>query len=218
MIETITAFVISVISKIGYAGLAFLMMLESMIFPVPSEAVMPFAGYLVAQGKFDFWIAALASAVGSIIGSLISYYLGLFLGRPAILKIGKYILLNEGELAWTEGWFRRKGEITIFISRFIPVVRHLISIPAGLGKMNLKRFVLYTFAGAFLWNSFLLYLGYRLREGWQLIQTYSKEIDIMLVILIACFILYYLIRKIRKKRRIMDKQKRIKNTGQSETA
>ncbi len=200
MIEVIVDFVIAVMSKTGYLGLAFLMVLESMIFPVPSEAVMPFAGYLVYKGLFGFWTAAFASAFGSIIGSLISYYIGLKIGRPGIERIGRYFLIDRQHLAKTEAWFKRRGSITIFIARFIPVVRHLISIVAGTGRMDLKKFIPYTLSGAFLWNSFLLYCGYKLGEGWQLISAYSTWIDIALIAIILGYIIYLIARRIKSRR------------------
>src|SRR5450759_1718155 len=115
---------------------AFLMMaLESMIAPVPSEVVMPPLGMLVAQGRLSLGWTVLATSLGSIAGSLVSYWLGYYGGKPVVLKLGKYLFLNQEHLAWTEKWFHRHGGVTIFVCRFIPVVRHLISIPAGTGKM-----------------------------------------------------------------------------------
>lgn len=184
----------------GYFGAAFLMALESMIFPVPSEAVMPFVGFLVADGKWNLWIAILATSVGSITGSLISYFMGYYGGKPLILKVGKYLLLNQHDLKWTEEFFsRRGGTLTLFISRFIPVVRHLISIPAGMGKMKLLPFFLATLIGATIWNSFLLVLGMKLREHWTIVQHYSHQVDIAVVaILLLGFILFIKSRYKRK--------------------
>ena len=115
-----------------------MMALESMIAPVPSEAVMPFVGFLVADGKWDLWAAIAAASTGSVAGSAIAYAMGYYGGKPFVLKVGRYLLLNPHDLELTEAFFsRRKGTLTLFISRFIPVVRHLISVPAGTGKMKL---------------------------------------------------------------------------------
>ncbi len=154
------------------------MALESMIAPVPSEAVMPFVGFLVADGKWNVWLAILATSVGSVTGSLISYLMGYYGGRPFILKVGKYLLLNRHDLKVTEEFFnRRGGTVTLFASRFIPVVRHLVSIPAGMGKMRIVPFVLATLVGATMWNSFLLWCGMSLREHWMVVQKYSHQVD-----------------------------------------
>ncbi len=165
----------------GYFGAAFMMALESMIAPVPSEAVMPFVGFMVADGKWDLWAAIVATSTGSVVGSAISYAMGYYGGRPFVLKVGRYLLLNPHDLEWTEDFFsRRKGTLTLFISRFIPVVRHLISVPAGTGKMKLFPFLMATLVGATMWNSFLLACGMYLRERWDLVLRYSHQVDIVI--------------------------------------
>ena len=199
IVEKIVEYIVLGMSVGGYFGLFILMALESMIAPVPSEVVMPFAGYLVLQGRFTFWAAALVSGLGSILGSLLSYYIGSRLGRPFILKFGKYLLLEEEHLEWTEKWFMKRGNKTIFISRFVPVVRHLISIPAGIAKMSLQKFVLYTFIGATLWNLMLLYAGFKLGEHWDKIHQYSRELDIIFVIAVALFLAYFVWKHHKRK-------------------
>ena len=186
------------IEKAGYLGVFVLMTMESMVFPVPSEAVMPFTGFLWFQGKMAFVAIFFASTIGSIVGSLFSYYIGKYGGKPFINKFGKYLLLNEHHLTQTEQFFQKYGEKTIFISRFIPIVRHLISLPAGVGKMNIYKFSLYTVAGASIWNAFLAYLGYQLGSRWEIIRKYSEVLDI---IVITCIVLAagYFIFKARKK-------------------
>ncbi len=176
----VSNFAISCLQGAGYLGATFLMALESMIAPVPSEAVMPFVGFLVADGKWDLWAAIVATSTGSVAGSAISYAMGYYGGRPFVLKVGRYLLLNRHDLERTEDFFsRRKGTLTLFISRFIPVVRHLVSVPAGTGKMKLLPFLVATLVGATLWNSFLLVCGMCLRERWDLVQLYSHQIDIV---------------------------------------
>ena len=197
IVEYIINLIVQFMEILGYPGLLILMALESMIAPVPSEVVMPFAGFLIAEGKFTFLMVAIFSTLGSIIGSLISYWLGLFGGRKFVNKFGKYLLLDESHLDWTERWFERKGEKTIFISRFIPIVRHLISIPAGIGKMNLKKFILYTVAGALIWNMFLVYLGFKLKQKWELIHQYSSQLDIVAGIIFVIIIAYFVYKHIK---------------------
>jgi membrane protein DedA with SNARE-associated domain len=168
------------INQCSYLGVFVLMALESMIAPIPSELVMPFAGFLIFTGHFDPWAVMVASSLGSIVGSLLSYGMGR-LGEPVVLRYGRYLLLNPHHLEWTKKFFERQGGKTIFISRFIPVVRHLISIPAGLARMPLAPFILYTAVGATLWNGFLTYLGVRLKENWRLIQQYTHILDYLVV-------------------------------------
>jgi membrane protein DedA with SNARE-associated domain len=189
--EWIAATAVQIIAATGYPGIAFLMSLESMVFPVPSEAVMPFAGFLVADGKFTFTGVILASTIGSILGSLASYAMGYYGGKPFVQRFGKYLLLNTHHLEVSEKFFAKRGEITIFVARFIPVVRHLISIPAGFGKMNLLKFSIYTIIGAGIWNSFLTCAGYYLKTRWEEVMQYSHTIDIVVVIILGGAALYY---------------------------
>lgn len=184
--QAISEFAIKCLDMTSYYGAAALMALESMIFPIPSEAVMPFVGFLVADGKWNLWIAILATSLGSAIGSGTSYLMGYYGGKPVVLKIGKYLLLDRHDLELTEKFFhRRSGTITIFVSRFIPVVRHLISIPAGIGRMPFGKFMAATVVGTTMWNSFLLALGMKLREHWNVVQQYSHEADIVVVLVLV---------------------------------
>lgn len=178
--EALLHYITELISYLGYGGVFVLMTLESMIAPIPSEMVMPFAGFLVHTGQFTMLGVLLASTTGSIAGSLLSYWMGRQ-GEAVVLRFGRYLMLNVHHLEWTENFFFRYGSRTIFISRFIPVVRHLISIPAGLGRMKLAPFLLYTALGATMWNMFLAYLGLKLKEHWEVIHHYSHMLDIILV-------------------------------------
>ncbi len=178
------------INQCSYIGIFVLMTLESMVFPIPSELVMPFAGFLIFSGHFDPLAVMLASSLGSIAGSLLSYGMGR-LGEPVVLRYGRYLLLNVHHLEWTKKFFDRHGGKTIFISRFIPVVRHLISIPAGLARMSLAPFLLYTMVGATLWNGFLTYLGVRLKENWWIIQRYTHILDYLIVAVLVAVAAYF---------------------------
>jgi membrane protein DedA with SNARE-associated domain len=191
---------------LGYPGVFILMAMESMIFPVPSELVMPFAGFLAAENKFNFWLVILFSSLGSIFGSWISYILGKHGGLHFVHKYGKYFLLDETDLQKTENWFNKSGEKTIFVSRFIPVVRHLISIPAGTGKMNLKKFLVYTLVGATLWNGFLAYLGFILGQNWGLVRNYSEPVSIVVGIILLSVGIFFVYRHVdNKKKKMMFK-------------
>jgi membrane protein DedA with SNARE-associated domain len=200
MVERVAEFCTYIIGELGYLGVGFLMALESMIAPIPSELVMPFAGFLAAEDKMSVAGIILATSLGSIIGSLISYYMGYFGGRPVVLKVGRYLLLNREHLDWTEQWFARHGSWTILVSRFIPVVRHLISIPAGMGRMRLASFCIYTLIGATIWNTFLLVCGFKLRQNWTLVQKYSHELDLIVVALLIVVTIWFVMTHVRRSR------------------
>lgn len=200
--EYISNTAVKILDTTGYAGAGFLMALESMIAPVPSEAVMPFVGFQIADGKWNLWAAIAATSVGSIIGSLLSYLMGYYGGKPLVLKVGKYLLLNQHDLERTEAFFhKRSGTMWLFISRFIPVVRHFISIPAGMGRMPMVPFLAATFVGATIWNVILLAAGWKLRENWTIVQKYSHYIDYVVVAGAIVFIIWF----IRKRRAEMAK-------------
>jgi len=206
---SITAFIAEYATKLidatGYPGVFILMTMESMVFPVPSEAVMPFAGFLVAESKFSFAGALIASTIGSIAGSLISYGIGMWGGHPFVNRFGKYLLLDREDLEFTERFFKRFGDITILICRFIPVVRHLISIPAGVARMNLLKFLMFTIIGAGLWNAFLTWTGLLLRQNWESVMKYSHIIDIVVVAVLAGMVAVYVWK--HWKKRNMKRQK-----------
>jgi len=191
----------AIIQQCSYIGIFILMTLESLIAPVPSELVMPFAGFLIAEGRFTFFGVIFFSTLGSIVGSLLSYAMGRYGGHPFVDRYGKYLLLDRHELEATERFFGKYGEWTIFISRFIPVVRHLISIPAGVARMNLWRFSVLTIIGAGLWNAFLTYVGFRLKQNWQVVMQYSHIVDIVIVAILLGLIIFYVTRQLRRKRK-----------------
>jgi membrane protein DedA with SNARE-associated domain len=199
--ESIAAFGTHVIGSIGYIGVFLLMTAESMILPVPSEAVMPFAGFAVAEARLG-WVGVVGAAtLGSIVGSLIGYAIGKFGGRPFLARFGKYLLLDSHDLAATDRFFQRRGSVTILISRFIPIVRHLISIPAGMGSMKLVPFCVFTVLGAGLWNSFLTWCGFTLKSNWSTVMRYSRWIDIAVVVLLVGLAALYVGRHIKRRRR-----------------
>ncbi len=200
MVEYLAGYFTYAIEQGGYLGAGFLMAMESMLAPVPSELVMPFVGFLVVEEKFWLWPAIFVTSVGSMFGSLVSYYMGYFGGRPVVLKVGRYLLLNQEHLKWTERWFHRHGSWTIFVSRFIPVVRHLISIPAGMGRMRLLPFCVYTLFGATMWNSFLLWCGYKLRQNWMLVEQYSRELDMLTAVSLVAATLWFAAVHLRRAR------------------
>ncbi len=181
--EIITQWAESFIGWAGYTGTAVLMALESMIAPIPSEAVMPFVGVQVHRGHMNLWLALLATTIGSLVGSLISYWLGSVGGKPLVMKVGRFLFINEHHLDLTINWFhKRGGSLTVFVSRFIPVVRHFISIPAGMGKMPLLKFCIVTVIGATMWNALLLYVGFQWSNHIDELKHYYKILDKIVIV------------------------------------
>jgi membrane protein DedA with SNARE-associated domain len=170
MIDAILAalhyFVVTVISTLGYPGVALLMGIESACIPLPSELIMPYAGFLVHIGRFNLWLAALAGAIGCNLGSVIAYEIGYYGGRPLVERFGRVIWLSRHELDMADRLFQRRGGITILISRMLPVIRTFIALPAGVARMPRARFHLYTFVGSFPWCLGLAYVGLLLGERW----------------------------------------------------
>ncbi|MDD5289938.1 MAG: DedA family protein [Patescibacteria group bacterium] len=199
MADFLLQYITHLVATMGYGGITVLMAMESMILPVPSEAVMPLAGFLWFSHQMSFWAIVLFSTLGTIIGAGISYVMGFYGGRPLVQKYGKYFLLNNHHLEVTEKFFAKHGEKAIFFSRFIPVVRHLISIPAGVGKMKIWKFCVYTLVGGAIWNSILTITGYLLGSRWTEIRKFGEVIDIILIILIIAAIIYLIYRKKHKK-------------------
>lgn len=179
--QFIADFATQFISSSGYIGVFVLMTMESMIFPVPSEAVMPFAGFNIVMGNFTFLGVLVASTLGSIAGSLLSYWIGRAGGRPFVDRFGKWFLLSRHDLELTERFFAKRGELTILVARFIPVVRHLISIPAGAARMPIGKFLLFTILGAGAWNAILAWAGIELKKNWTEIMKYSHVVDLFVV-------------------------------------
>ncbi len=203
--ELISDLAVKCLDATGYFGAAMLMALESMIAPVPSEAVMPFVGFLVADGKWNLWLAIASTTIGSGVGSAISYAMGYYGGKPLVLHVGKYFLLDQHDLAITEKFFqKRSGTLAVFASRFIPVVRHLISIPAGVGKMPFLPFMAVTLIGATMWNSFLLICGMVLREHWSIVQKYSHQVDLVVGALLLAVAIWFVRFKIALRKKSRD--------------
>ncbi len=198
MITQLMQMLVDGIAALGYPGIFLLMAMESSIIPVPSELVMPPAGYLAQQGLMNPWIAIVAGTVGSLVGAYANYFASLYLGRPLILKYGKYVLIPPDKFQRVESFFLRHGEISTFIGRLLPVVRHLISIPAGLSRMNHLRFSAYTLLGAFIWCSILTWIGYMIGHNQELIMAYSKQ-AVLWVIVGCCLLLAGYIWFVRRK-------------------
>jgi membrane protein DedA with SNARE-associated domain len=182
LLAAIGAFIIGVLSSLGYAGVVLLMAVESACIPLPSELIMPFAGYLVFKGQLLLWGVALAGAVGCVLGSLVAYYVGLFGGRPLVQRYGRYLLISHHDLDLADRWFARHGDITIFVGRLLPVVRTFIAFPAGVARMPLPKFVAYTFVGSLIWCWALAWLGQSLGEHWDSLGVYFHRFDAVIAL------------------------------------
>ncbi len=189
-----------IISSGGYFAVMMLMVAESMILPIPSEAITPFAGFLVSTKEFTFTGALFFSTLGSLIGSLASYYIGKYGGNPLVKRFGRYVFLNEEHLLKTEEFFIHHGKKTVFFGRLIPVVRHFISIPAGIARMKLAPFIFYTTLGAGIWNAFLIAVGMVLGSNWTTIKQYTHILDIVIVGLIVLAVTWHFIHHLKKKK------------------
>jgi membrane protein DedA with SNARE-associated domain len=195
IIEFISAFIVATISTLGYGGVVLLMAIESACIPLPSEIIMPFSGYLVYTGRFNIWLVSIAGAFGCVVGSLVAYWVGMYGGRPLIERYGKYLLISHHDLNLADRWFARFGEVIVFVSRLLPAVRTFIAFPAGVARMNLKKFIVYTFAGSLPWCFGLAYVGKKLGEQWDrdprlrnLFHRFDFVIGILIVLVVGWWI------------------------------
>ncbi len=191
MLTNIINFIVETVSSLGYAGIFIMMFLESSFFPFPSEVVMIPAGYLAYKGEMNIYLVVLFGILGSLAGALFNYYFAIKLGRVFLMKYGKYILISEETIERMEEFFKKHGHISTFSGRLIPVVRQYISLPAGLARMNLFVFSLYTSLGAGIWVIILTLLGYFLGGNEDLIKEYLHTIIIVILILLAILAFWY---------------------------
>ena len=204
MIHEIAQFLVNQIGDMGYFGIFLLMFLESTFFPFPSEIIMIPAGYLSYQGEMNFYLVVLVGIFGSITGALLNYFLAMFMGRKIILKYGKYFFIKEETLDKLELFFTKHGEISTFTGRLIPGIRQLISLPAGLSRMNLTKFSIYTAIGAGIWIIILVFIGYIVGSNQELISQYMKSATLIALVSVILIIIFYVIRNRRRKEILED--------------
>ena len=203
IIAALSSFVVATISTLGYSGIVLLMAIESACIPLPSEIIMPFSGYLVSRGEMNLWAVSIAGAVGCVIGSIVAYYVGMYGGRPFIEKYGRYILLSRHDLDLADRWFAKYGEAIVFISRLLPAVRTFIAFPAGVARMNMTRFVIYTFAGSLPWCLGLAYVGQKLGEQWDkddTLKTWFHRFDFVIGIVGVLAVSWWIWRHVKHSR------------------
>ncbi|MFH1671266.1 MAG: DedA family protein [Candidatus Portnoybacteria bacterium] len=197
----LASFVIKIISGTGYLGITSLMALESACIPIPSEVIMPFSGFLVSGGEFAFWLVVFWGTVGNLLGSWIAYWVGYAGGRPLIEKYGKYILLSRHDLDIADRWFKKYGQSAVFFSRLLPIVRTFISLPAGIARMDFKKFSLYTFLGCLPWSLALTYAGVVMGENWEHLEIYFRKLQWPIAILIIIGIVWWIFRHINQSKK-----------------
>lgn len=204
LIASLATFTIAVISAGGYWGIALLMAIESACIPLPSEIIMPFAGYLVSIGRLELFLAATAGAIGCNLGSIVAYEVGKRGGRPFAQRWGKYVLISAHDLDRAEGFFQRWGGITVLVCRLLPVVRTFIAFPAGVARMPLLRFHAYTFIGSWPWCFALTWVGRELGARWNSdprLKAVLHNMDIVIVAAVAAGAIWFVWHKIRAIKR-----------------
>src|SRR5881296_2176685 len=203
IIEYLSYFIVATISALGYSGVVLLMVIESACIPLPSEIIMPFSGYLVSRGEMNLLGVAVAGAAGCVLGSLVAYWVGMYGGRPLIEKYGRYILLSRHDLDLADRWFAKYGEVIVFVSRLLPAIRTFIAFPAGVARMNIKKFVIYTFVGSLPWCLGLAYAGQKLGEQWDknpTLKTLFHRFDFVIGIAIVAVVAWWVWRHVKHSR------------------
>ena len=184
-----------------WPGVVALMAVESACIPFPSELIMPLSGWMLIKEKAlpatYSLVAGVYGAIGNTIGSVIAYYVGMFAGRPLLNKYGRYILISQHDLDIADRWFSRSGSWTVFVSRLLPVVRTYISLPAGIARMNMFKFLIYTFIGSFLWSTGLAYGGYLLGEHWEQLRDAMRPFDPVIIAIVLGLVVYYIYRHVK---------------------
>jgi len=190
-----------IITVMGPAGVALLMAIESCNIPLPSEAVLPFAGYIVSKGEMNFHVAAIASAIGCVLGSLPSYYIGYFGGRTFVEKYGKYLLISKKDLEDADKWVEKYGDWAFFLCRMLPVVRTFISLPAGILRAKKRFFFTFTFLGSLIWSYFLIYVGLKMGQNMEAFKHIWHKFDIVIVVafvILGCLYVYKHIKHLKE--------------------
>jgi membrane protein DedA with SNARE-associated domain len=197
ILTALSAFIIAVIAALGYGGVVLMMAVESACIPLPSEVIMPFSGYLVSTGRFELQAVAIAGAIGCLLGSYIAYYIGAFGGRRALERYGRYVLVMPHELEVADRFFARWGSPAVFISRLLPVVRTFIAFPAGVARMSIVPFTIYTLAGSYIWCLVLAWAGMKLGEHWSILVPYFHRFDGVIGALIVAAAALFIYSRVR---------------------
>ncbi len=196
MLELFGHYIIAFIESTTYLGIFILMALESALIPIPSEITMPFSGFLASKGQLSLWLVILTGTLANLAGSYAAYFIGYLLEETVlenlIKKYGKFVLISHQDYQRANKWFAKYGDKIIFISRLLPGIRTIISLPAGLFKMDLKKFTLYTVVGCFIWSTLLTLIGYYMGENWVKLESYFRKFDILIVVIIVIAAAWYI--------------------------
>jgi membrane protein DedA with SNARE-associated domain len=201
VLESFSHWIQGIVLAAGYPGVFLLITLESTLVPIPSELVMPFAGFLASQGKFSLPVILIINSTAALLGSGICYWIGVVGGKPFLAKYGKYFLVRQHDIARTEAFFAKHGKATILIGRFLPVIRHVISVPAGIARMPLRGFFLQTFLGSTIWGGTLILLGYYVGANWEPFYRTLKRVDLLIGAILVLALLALGIRFVVRRRR-----------------
>jgi membrane protein DedA with SNARE-associated domain len=199
--EAFSDWVQGIVRAGGYPIVFLLITLESTLVPIPSELVMPFAGYMAWKGEFSLPVILVINSVGALIGSGLCYWIGVVGGKPFLVKYGKYFLVRQHDIARTEAFFAKYGKATILIGRFLPVIRHVISVPAGIARMPLRGFFLQTFLGSTIWGGTLILLGYTVGANWKTFAETLKRVDLLIGAILVLALVALGIRFVVRRRR-----------------
>ncbi len=192
IVALLAAWIMGIISNMGYSGIILLMAIESACIPLPSEIIMPFAGFLVFKGDMLLWLVALAGAIGCVLGSIPAYYLGMLGGRPLVEKFGKWVLISAKDLNWADQAFAKHGDIIVFIGRLLPAVRTFIAFPAGVARMPMGKFISFTFVGSFIWCYLLAFAGFMMGEHWESLKVYFHQFHYIIAGAGLIFVIWYI--------------------------
>ncbi|NLW62922.1 MAG: DedA family protein [Syntrophomonadaceae bacterium] len=198
ILEALYALAVDYMAVWGYWGLIVGMALESACFPLPSEIILPFGGYLVSEGILKFWEAVLAGLLGGVLGSTAAYLIGSYGGRPFIQKYGRYILIRERDLQRADDLFARYGNKIVFWARLMPVVRTFISLPAGIARMDFPSFLIYTIAGSLPWTVIFVYAGVKMGDNWDHIRTIFEKFDGVIILALVAIVIFWVVNRVRE--------------------
>lgn len=207
VLDWLSGWVLELMRTLGYLGLFLVLVIENVFPPIPSELVLPLAGFLVGLGEMSFWGAVAASTFGALVGAWILYAMGRYGGRPLVLRYGHFLRVDNDSLDRAEGWFRKYGDGVVLVARIIPVARSVVSIPAGTARMPLLRFTLLTVAGTGMWNILLIYAGQLLGENYERVSNWASAYSDVVVVLIALAVVGFAIYKLLQRRREKGKPK-----------
>jgi membrane protein DedA with SNARE-associated domain len=200
ILAALATFVVGIIQSLGYGGVVLLMAIESACIPLPSEVIMPFSGYLVSRGVLDLWLVSVAGAVGCVVGSVVAYYVGAWGGRPLVERYGRYVLISPHDLELADRFFARWGDAAVFVARLLPVVRTFIAFPAGVARMRMVPFLVYTLVGSFIWSLGLAWVGMVLGDNWASIKVYFHRFDVVIAVLLVTGMAWWIWRHVRSMR------------------